>query len=152
MTKGRLAAGLGLTLLLLGCVAVGWTWRSEPISPAGYDRIRLGMTPHEVDAALGLSAGDYYTRHAVYGTMSRPLVEPLRERGLPFRDFDDAISGRGTGRRDIRPGMWCGNAYCIWVRFDESGSSVGAYLLKVESGRDSALTKFLDGVRFRLGL
>jgi hypothetical protein len=111
------------------------------------------MTPEEVEAAIGLPPGNYYTRHRLYGGSSYPLVELLRESGLRYDELPFGVGERaGEGGRQIHVGIWAGNAYCIWVAFDAGGTAVGTYLLKVESGRDSALTCLLDGVRFRLGL
>jgi hypothetical protein len=153
MSRRLLRVALGVIVLLVPCLLLARAWRSEPISPAGYSRIRLGMTPKEVEAAIGLPASDYYSRHQRYGGASGPFVEPLRELGIPLKEFTDAINWRGEEPAEpLIPGMWCGNAYCIWVAFDERGTAVGTYLLKVDSGRDPALTAFLDGVRFRLGL
>jgi hypothetical protein len=138
-----LAAVLGILAFLLPALLVARSWRSEPISPAGFRRIHLGMTPNEVETAIGMPAGNYYTRHPQYGSASGPFVEPLRELGIPLVDFTDAINGQGEEPRErLIPRMWCGNTYCIWVAFDERGVAVGAFLLKTVSGRDSALTAF----------
>ena len=153
MSRRLLKVALGVLVLLMPCLLLVRAWRSDPISPAGYSRIRLGMTPKEVEAAIGLPPGDYYTRHVRYGSLSGPFVEPLREVGIPREVFTNAINAHGEAPGEpLIPGMWCGNAYCIWVAFDERGTTVGAYLLKCDNSRDSALTTFLDGVRFRLGL
>jgi hypothetical protein len=153
MSRRLVKVVLGALILLLPCLLMARSWRSEPISPAGFSRIRLGMTPSEVEAAIGLPAGDYYTRHQRYGATSGPFVEPLREVGIPRKVFTDAMRLRGEEPSEpLIPWMWCGNTYCIWVAFDERGTAVGAYLLKVVSDRDSTLTGLLDAVRFQLGL
>ena len=147
---------LGVSVVVLifyvPCWLLAWSSRSEPISPAGFRRIRLGMTPSEIETAIGLLASDHFTHKPQDGAISRPVGQPLRSIGIPMNDFINAINGAGseTGESMILA-IWRGDAYCIWVAFDERGSVVGAYLLKSESHRDSALTAFLDGIRIRLG-
>jgi hypothetical protein len=127
-------------------------WRSEPISPAGYERVRLGMTAVEVETALGLPAGDYYTRHPRLGINSGPFVTVLSESGIPSDDLPDYGSGRTRdGRREVALRVWCGNTYCIWVAFDEGGVAVGRYLHQVKHPRDPLPAVLLDDFRVWLG-
>jgi hypothetical protein len=151
MPKRRWAAGLILIPVLL-CLAVGWPWRSEPINPAGYGRLRLGMTPGEVEGAIGLSPGDYYTRHRrLGGPLSGPFVEPLRGVGIPLKHMVDY--GPPTQEpHSVTVERWTGNSYCIWVAYDETGTLVGAYILRTWSPDDSAHTALLDQIRSYLGL
>ena len=59
MTRRRLALVLVVTFTLVSLAAM-WSWRSEPISPTGLERIRLGMTQDEVEAAIGLGPVCHY--------------------------------------------------------------------------------------------
>jgi hypothetical protein len=127
--------------------------RSHPISPAGYKRIRLGMTKRQVEAAIGLPAGDYYTRHLRLGALSGPFVgRTLRESGLPLQGAADSRGGPGGEERQrVKLESWCGNIYRIRVAFDERGKAVSSSLDLLVHMRDSTLTRFLDQLQAWLG-
>lgn len=100
-----------VALLLLGFGGYGvWVVRSAPdVGPAAYERVRAGMGREEVQAALGLPAGDYRDdAHKPGGRRYTELSEQEAEEELG--------TGDAAGRL-----AWEGNAYSIVVGFDEAG-------------------------------
>jgi hypothetical protein len=106
-------AAAGFVLLLL--LAFGWyaIWAlpsPAKITPAEYARVKKGMSREEVQAAVGLPAGDY--RDAAHKPGGRRYTEWSEEAGEEeFGDGDTA--GRLT---------WEGNAYSIVAGIDEAGA------------------------------
>jgi hypothetical protein len=146
MRKRRLIASVGVVLLLAGLAAAIWVrWftlqRLTPANPtstgvtptgvAEYDRLRLGMTPAEVEAAIGLPPGYYDTTGPLPPSMS-PIGDYVRSTGLPTKNLPDA-EGRPSPDypAKITLKMWTWSDYWIWVAFDEREKVVGYYLLKV---------------------
>src|SRR5215831_4764371 len=97
MRKRRLIASVGVVLLLAGLAAAIWVrWfalqrptpagsTSTGVTPTGvaeYDRLRLGMTPAEVEAAIGLPPGYYDTTSRQSRT---PSFFPLDFLSEPFQ-------------------------------------------------------------------
>src|SRR5262249_42093750 len=101
---------------------------------AEYDRLRLGMTPAEVEAAIGLPPGYYDTTRPPMPMSMSPLGELVRSTGLPKESLPDA-AGRPSPDHPARITlkMWTWSQYWIWVGFDEQEKVVGYYLLKVKS-------------------
>jgi hypothetical protein len=105
MTRRRL-------LILAACfaaVGAAW-WMLLPVSEAerAYDRIQLGMTYDEVEAAV-----------------SKPNVEPS------FETFETVMNLRGTASTSttgiIAYWTW-DNRWLITVKFDENDKAAGFYL------------------------
>jgi hypothetical protein len=104
------AAGIVLLLLpAIGCYAV-WAIPSPPrITPAEYAWVKGGMNREEVQAAIGLPAGDY--RNAAHKPGGRWYTEWSEEAG------EEEFGTRGTAGRL----QWQGNTYSIEAGFDEAG-------------------------------
>ena len=79
---GKLALAARLVIFLLAVCAAVWAfWTSstpaivgkgDPTNIAEYNRLRLGMTPAEVEMAIGRPPGDYDDIHQF-----KPMMEPI---------------------------------------------------------------------------
>src|SRR5947207_2256469 len=92
-----LLAGL-VALLGAGVLFIYFT---DPINPATFERIQVGMTLEEVQAVLGKPPGYYRTDR-----------EPF-PKGFPTRALKPIYPGT--------PKFWVGNSYEIIVWFNEEG-------------------------------
>lgn len=137
MQKRRL---LFLDLAVLALVG-GWgVWFFtvaviEPIQPAAYERIRLGMTQPEVEAIIGLPPGYYSKVPGLEVTVRESdrwsAQTPFPARG-PIRAATWRLRGRATGMADrIIQTSWWGDTYAIQVHFDRTGRADARYLLDV---------------------
>jgi len=120
-----------LWLLLLFCSGMGlawFFWPQDPIGPASFRRIQLGMKQHEVEAIVGLPPGVFYTGpRGIGGVLSRGPFGSFREgKGVAWENtMVDRISKRST------VATWWGNQFALQVAFDNDGDAVGVYLLGV---------------------
>src|SRR5262245_33028435 len=120
MTRGRLYVGLGLLLLLLGCLAALWAVFGPSKAERAFNRIRLGMTRSEVESAVGLPPEDYS-----YSQRRYPIpFKPIREFGVPY--WCQLTTEHGSLIRDL----WIWDNHQISVAFDRNGYAVGISLLK----------------------
>jgi len=103
-----------------------------PTGVTEYDRLRLGMTPAEVEAAIGLPPGYHDTTRPQMPPSMSPIGDYVRSTGLPTKSLPDA-AGRPSPDYPARITlkMWTWSDYWIWVAFDEREKVVGYYLLKV---------------------
>jgi hypothetical protein len=152
MKRRPLLIGFGLALLLGGMG--GWwllqTWQGIPIPATAYGRLRLGMTPSLAEAAVGVPSGDYATQPRIGGILSE-FGHVIRETGLPSTALPDAAGRPAPGHPEkLVVERWCWDDYWIWVAFDESGVTVGYYLLKVDDGTGRSSTLF-ERIRAVLG-
>jgi hypothetical protein len=137
----------GLVTLALACAVLAVAVAvADPIGPAGYRRIRAGMTKDEAVAAVGLRPGDHHH-----------TIPP----GYALVDYVPPPERWGAGARCPDGGFteeWVGDGYRLIVAFDRDGKAVGASLAKSAvsdySRRTFAarLRYWLGGVRARLGL
>jgi hypothetical protein len=120
-------------LIAIVCVAVAITmaipvvryFQTEAhvrfIGPEQYARLHEGMTPADVDKAVGLPPGDYYSTF-----MMPPFGENLRLRqysGLEWRACMAAVQAHDWEQRD-----WWGPTYRLQVVFDEKRRLIAWYL------------------------
>jgi hypothetical protein len=115
----------GLTAALAAGLAAGlgaWLLWPAPFPVRGYERLRLGMAPDEVEAAVGVPPGIY---HGWVGS-SGPLGECLRQTGIPFQ----TLTASGGQRNGLQIDAWEWQDYHLWVAYDETGRAVGCYLLE----------------------
>jgi hypothetical protein len=120
-----------LVLLLLVLIASGvYLATIDPSPVPAYDRIRLGMTLNEVEAAIGMPAGNYSGTPNLSPRMG-PFGKFVKESGLPSTCLPDAV-GRPMGGylEPLTVKRWTWNNYWIWVAFNEDGKTVGYYLLR----------------------
>jgi hypothetical protein len=117
--KNRMLWGLAAALAL--SLGAWLLWPSSlPFAVRAYHRIRLGMTPAEVETAVGVPSGIYY---APFNCSSGPLGKCIQEAGVPFKTALE----RGTR---LESEQWCWQDYWIWVVYDDTGRAVGCYLLE----------------------
>jgi hypothetical protein len=110
-------AGTALTLAAFGWYAV-WAVPPPRITHPAYERVKGGMNREEVQAAIGLPAGDY--RDAAHKPGGRWYTEWSEEAGQ--EEFgDEGTSGRIA---------WEGNAYSIEVGFNGAGVVIWKTLWK----------------------
>jgi hypothetical protein len=136
-----LAVGL-LALLLLGVIIQ--VWQGPAIGPAGFARIREGMTRAEVAAAIGMPAGDYSNRSccgaaralAQWGCDSTPEGE---ENESLLRIFVQAAHGledcvpEDDENESIYWESWIGDRYILEVRYGVDDKTVGCALAEIIS-------------------
>jgi hypothetical protein len=124
LTRRRLLIGLLIAMALIAPVVCWSVWRaiSLPRPIRAYERIRLGMTPDEVERAIGMPPGEFAPLTAY---MSRGYPQYIRESGLPSETADaEWVHARMTVQR------WRWEEYAIYVAFDEDEKAVGYYLLQ----------------------
>jgi hypothetical protein len=96
-------------LLALGWYAVRTGPRPAQVTPEAYGRVQEGMSRAEVQAAIGLPAGDYRDRaHQPGGRRYTEWSEEAVE--------EEFVTGETAGRLE-----WEGNGYSIAAGFDEAG-------------------------------
>jgi hypothetical protein len=91
-----------------------------PINEALYERVALGMTAQEIDAAIGYAPGDYS------GAYQYTTTKPMHEGELPLlgTDLCDFANGRvsaphpATGKQ-ISGKLWRGKEGLLMVFFGE---------------------------------
>ncbi len=142
-------------LLVLGPVAVlalgvAWSlWSRNPIGPANFNRIQLGMTLEEIETLFGLPNGDIcpsgsfadYPRGNKYvGRKNKwldrrwgPTVHLIGEFGIPYGEVGGWLDSTKDLNRFARG--WFGNDFAIGVAFDENGAAAGYYLCELEDSR-----------------
>jgi hypothetical protein len=144
MRKRRLIASAGIALLLVGLLISWALWTrwcrptgstpidSVPTGIAEYERLRLGMTPAEVVAAIGMPPGYYDTTRPQLPPSMSPLGDFVRSTGLPTESLPDAAGRPAPDHPEkITLRMWTWSEYWIWVAFDVREKVVCYYLLKV---------------------
>ena len=105
-TRRKLRWILGVILLLLAAAGAIWLFVPEdPISQAGVDRIRVGMTIEEVDALLGnnkvqlpneWSDGSTYAYYGYHGGIRVDFIGEWVDRPAKFKQFPpEKIPGLG---------------------------------------------------------
>jgi hypothetical protein len=130
MRRRKLLAGLaaGLVLMLL-LGAIAQLWRGPAIGPAGYARIREGMTQAQVADAVGLPPGDYVGGRE--GLFSVHVIDSWDcDSNLP--DADRLYSD-----------TWSGDRYILAVRYGTDGKVAGCALAEIGMADESALGTFL---------
>jgi hypothetical protein len=80
----RLMIYLSASLSLAGVVVAVNAARPSPITRAAFDRLAAGMTRKEVEAALGVPAGEYTTRPC-------PAPRPSRDTALVWQGDEGTI-------------------------------------------------------------
>jgi hypothetical protein len=123
---------LCITCLLLAAVALGMSAcfvRPRGIGPASFRRIRSGMSLHEVEQAIGLPHGDYFTRPESFD--ARAPYWGLREQGgEPVARLRTNTTRVGSKKVSVR--SWRGNDYYIQVALDENDSAIAWSLHEAE--------------------
>jgi hypothetical protein len=123
---------------------LGWRAIAKPQPVRAYERLRLGMTKNQVDAAIGMPPG-WYTEPKLGGIMSGPHVHYVRASGIPSVSLP-TVDDRDT---PLTLEQWTWDDYWIRVAFDEDGKAVGCYLLESSGpGYDWSL---LDRLRAFVG-
>jgi hypothetical protein len=105
---------------------------TTPTGIVEYERLRLGMTPAEVEAAVGMPPGYYDTTRPPMPMSMSPIGKVVRYTGLPENNLPDA-AGRPSPNypAKITLQMWTWSEYWIWVAFDKENKVVGIYLLTI---------------------
>src|SRR5207245_476835 len=105
---------IAVTLVLLAFGVTVYLLRlADPLRPGTFERLRLGMTEHEVRATIGLPPGDYYRGpRGLGGITSRGPF------GLTIRSVGDAK------KEHPRSCDWWGDRYAIAAGFDSRGAAV----------------------------
>jgi hypothetical protein len=109
-------------LVLLGALGYLLLRSGAPISQAGCDRIKLGMSLADVEAILGRPAGDYH---------DRPLVSNLRPGPAP-----------GLVQK-----VWIENAGAVVVHFDNNDRVMHAHFAPKLNPNESFLEKLRRSLR-----
>ena len=121
MTRRGLIACLVLCLVLVPlAVAVSLVARPRAIGPASYRAIRAGMSKEQVEAVIGVPAGDYYVRHSP--DWRAPYSTLLEHRGEKVDNLWTRT--KRIGDRTVAVEQWRGNHFIIHVAFDEAHSAV----------------------------
>jgi hypothetical protein len=144
LTRRRLLIGLLIAMAPIAPVVCWTVWRaiSLPRPIRAYERIRLGMTPAEVERAIGMPPGEFAPLTA---SMSRGYPQYIRESGLPSETADaEWVHAKVTVQR------WRWEEYAIYVAFDEEQKAVGYYLLRWPDA--GAPPSFFDRLREFVGL
>lgn len=126
-----------LVLGLLACLAGGaaWLlWPDDPLGPRAFDRIQLGMTTAEVEAAVGVPGADSIWGDLIIWSFDSPWQ--VASKGVIDVDRDQVM-------------VWQGDQYLIAVRFDHAGTAIGVSLIKPAPWKRNS---FLDRLRAHLGL
>jgi hypothetical protein len=145
MTRRRLLCGLLFASAVLVCV-VGWRAIYAPGHVRAYERVRLGMTLAEVEAAIGAPPG-WYAEPKLGGITSGPFGEYIRESGVPSKSLLNPQYRESAG---ITVEQWIWDDYWIEVALDKDGKAVGYYLL--ESSGPRFRSSFLARLRAFIGL
>ena len=138
MRRRRLLLGAG-ALALLGAGWLVWAvWYYRPWDPIGsftYRRLSLGMTRKEVETAIGLPPGDYHTYALTGGSIGPGSSSYLiAKSGLPESELPSWPFNRPkklSDGRTVTVEEWWGNAFKIWVVFDQDETVVGTYLGRI---------------------
>jgi hypothetical protein len=139
-----------LAALLLG-VAWLWAWQFQPSPFPPYDRLRLGMTPAEVEAAIGMLSG-YYNGLGPRPPSMGPFAETVRESGVPSEQLNGRTYCDSYGRNHkVTKDAWVWAKYWIWVAYDQDGKLISYSLLEV-NGRPRNSTNPWDFLRQFFGL
>jgi hypothetical protein len=110
--------GLGLFLFSVGIGLV--VFRPVDKSEQAFNRIKLGMTPKEVEEAIGENGDLRYEEHLM---CLQFLTVVVREKGVAF------LTPTANSRAVVK--MWyVGEHWFVGVRFDESDRATGVYLLR----------------------
>ncbi len=142
---------LGLASMLALGLAAWFLWPSPAVR--AYNRIRLGMTPEEVETAIGVPPGYQDGIIPVPPSMS-PSGTFIRETGLPHYSLPDARNRPAAEYSEkLSRQHWTWEDYWIWVAYDRTGRVIGYYLLEAHGHvwRQSNPTLF-DRIRTWLGL
>ena len=131
--------------VLLAAVALGMSAffvRPHNIGPASFQRIRSGMSLHEVETAIGMPRGDYFTRQEGFDPRNPYWV--LREQG---GEPVDRLRTNTTkiGSKQVSVQYWRGNDYYIQVAFDGDDSAVAWTL------HEAAESSFIERIRSWIG-
>lgn len=144
MTKKRLIliASLPLTMALM--LPLLWYLSLDGrFREAIFDQIEEGMSEHEVEAILGLPAGDYRSLRVREAKQHR--LEPIgyckKESGLSGltahkRQQDDILDWSKNGMPDrplVTEKRWLGNTWGMVIVFDEKGQVIHRRLLAMLS-------------------
>lgn len=122
---------LGLVALLVGGAA--WLlWPTDPIGPRAFARIRLGMSPAEAKAVIGMPPRD-----------TAPILDVHRGSLSLVASKGDFAEDRASSN------VWDGDEFWIMVAFDDTGAVIGVSLWEVRSPKQPS---FLDRLRTRIGL
>jgi hypothetical protein len=119
MTRRNCIIGLLLAAFALGIGVFVIPQRG--IGPASFQCIRSGMRLHEVESAIGLPNGDYFTRPESFDSCT-PFWGRREHGGEPvdhLRTRTTTVAGKKVSVR-----FWRGNDYYIHVAFDENDSAV----------------------------
>jgi hypothetical protein len=119
--------------LLLGLpagLALGlgtWVLRPVPTHVRAYERIRLGMMRHEVEAALAEGSDEDDPDPEIERSRSPALFV-----GMPFTERIARASGTPFPKLSEEHFLdgWQWDDYEIWVAYDPDGRVVARYLLK----------------------
>src|SRR5271163_2020789 len=117
---------LGLALLVASCGICLVIIEPFHESVRAYGRIRLGMTPLEVEGAIGLPPGDYAGFGPQPLSMSGHVLAVSQETGIPFSHINE---------EQHRVDCWDWPDYTVWVYYDSSFKVDGFYLVKFFGGR-----------------
>jgi hypothetical protein len=137
MTKRRCIAFLLLAAVALGVGA--FFVRPRGIGPECFRGIRPGMRLHEVETAIGLPHGDYFTRPESFD--DRTPYWGLREQGgEPVDRLRTTTTAVGSKKVSVR--SWRGNNYYIHVAFDENDRAIAWSLHeRLASGESSLIER-----------
>jgi hypothetical protein len=130
-----------LTSLVLAAAALGmgaFLVRPRGIGPAHFQRIRSGMSLHEVETVIGLPHGDYFTRRESFDDRA-PYWVHRQQCGEPVDRLRTHTTKVGSKKVSVR--SWRGNDYYIQVAFDENDSAIAWSL------HEAAEWSFIERIR-----
>ena len=150
LTRRRFVTVLLIATPFLPFIAwfVWWSVFS-PFPVRAYERLRLGMTPMEVEKAIGVPPGRYDEWEPPRGGItSGQFGIDLRESGLPRASLPHSFPEWRDS--DLTIERWVWDDFWIWVVFDKDEKVVGFYLLKSSGPTHSP--SLLDRLRQFIGL
>jgi hypothetical protein len=142
--KKRIIWGLA-GAVMLGLAA--WMLWPTPFPVRAYERIRLGMTPDEVQATIG-HAGQPAPPPALVPFRWLPFQRYVRQQGLDVMELAESVGNMLPSQLlQLYSEYWLFDDYCIVVIFRD-GRAVGCYLL----GDEPEFPPFLERLRAWVGL
>lgn len=154
MTRRRWICLWLASVLALGMAA--WFFWPDSLAVRVYERLRLGMTRDDAEAAIGKAPfiGDALTEPAAAGYLFLSADDfggsVARQVGIPVSGLRAAWAGDETAGSEKHPfSVWLFEDYGIIVAYGPTGQVVGYYLVEIPSIK---LAPLLDRIRDRLGL
>lgn len=145
---------LGLAAVLLLGLASCLLW-PVPRAVRAYERLRLGMTQQEVEAAIGEPPSEksrfpYMSRGSAVARIVPFTGDVVRENGVPYRNLEEPSGESESATPTVLPftGWQWNDHEQLWVAYDRSEQVIGYYLVKPWPYPPT----LLERVRTRVGL